>query len=143
MTAGEERRESATQVTRAQSHGKSSQSIGARGEQIAADWLRAHGFELVARNWHCVYGELDLIALDGTEIVFVEVKSRRGSRMGTPEEAVTAAKQRHLIQSAQCYLAETAQDQQPYRIDVLAVDLAATGELLQVRHFRSCVSADF
>ena len=143
MTSGDDRHASSADNASIQRRAKSSQSVGARGEQFAADWLRARGYEVVARNWHCMYGEIDLVVLDGPEVVFVEVKSRRGSTMGTPEEAVTAAKQRHLIQSAQCYLAETAQEQKPYRIDVLALDLAASGALLHVRHFKSCVSADW
>jgi len=82
------------------------QRLGARGEQLAADWYVAHGYQVVARNWRCREGELDLVLLapDG-DLVFCEVKTRSSDRFGVPAEAVTPAKQRRLRLLAARYLA--------------------------------------
>ena len=82
------------------------QRLGARGEQLAADWYVAHGYQLVARNWRCREGEIDLVVLaaDG-DLVFCEVKTRSSDRFGVPAEAVTPAKQRRLRVLAARYLA--------------------------------------
>ncbi len=125
--------------------------LGGSGERLAAAWLEARGYRVVARNWRCPYGEIDLIAEavtpdaganGGGEIVFVEVKTRRGVAMGAPEEAITRVKRRHLIAATQHYLAERGEEQRPYRIDVIAVDLTATGSLREVRHFPRCIEAE-
>ncbi|MGH2516104.1 MAG: YraN family protein [Ktedonobacterales bacterium] len=112
-----------------------SKTLGANGERFAATWLEARGYEIVERNWRCPYGELDVIARAGAEWVFFEVKTRRGRRMGAPEEAVTHAKRVRLIHAAQAYLAERACEDAPYRIDVLAIELSPTGALVAVRHY--------
>ena len=62
-------------------------ALGGAGERLAAGWLEARGYRVLARNWRCVYGELDLIAEEADELVFVEVKTRRGVAHGVPEEA--------------------------------------------------------
>ncbi|HEY7782822.1 MAG TPA: YraN family protein [Ktedonobacterales bacterium] len=114
--------------------------LGAAGERLAALALERAGLRIVARNWHCLYGEIDLIAEDDQrgELVFVEVKTRRGDRLGTPEEAITPAKRRRVIAAAQTYLAEREYQQRPYRIDVAAVDLDPDGHLRGVRlHHRA------
>lgn len=116
--------------------------LGASGERLAASWLEARSYAIVARNWHCAYGEIDVIAEHGGELVFVEVKTRRGTRMGAPEEAVTLSKRRKLLAAAQTYLAERDMEQRPYRIDVIAVALAPTGKLLAVRHYPNCVTTE-
>lgn len=116
--------------------------LGDAGERLAAAWLEARGYHILARQWRCPYGELDLVGEHGDEIVFVEVKTRRGSAMGAPEEAVTRTKRAKLIAAAQMYLAEHGQEQRPYRVDVLAVDLAPSGRFLGVRHFAGAVEAE-
>lgn len=79
----------------------SSRQVGALGEAYAAAWLEGLGWLVLARNWHCRYGELDIIALSPERrIVFVEVKTRRGTRFGTPQEAVTPGKQANLRHAA-------------------------------------------
>lgn len=74
-------------------------TLGASGEQLAADWYAGNGYEVVARNWRCRDGELDLIVRRGRAFVFCEVKTRSSVAFGAPVEAVTRAKQvrlRHL-----------------------------------------------
>jgi putative endonuclease len=80
--------------------------LGARGEDRAADWYRAAGYEVIARNWRCREGELDLVVSLPGELVFCEVKTRSSDRFGVPAEAVTAAKQRRLRALAARFLAE-------------------------------------
>lgn len=75
--------------------------LGEAGETLAARWLEAQGWRVLERNWHSRFGELDAIAVDTHgRLVFVEVKSRRGTRYGTPQEAVTRDKQAHLRAAA-------------------------------------------
>ncbi|HEX8803420.1 MAG TPA: YraN family protein [Acidimicrobiales bacterium] len=84
------------------------QRLGARGEQLAADWYAARGYEVVARNWRCRDGEIDLVVRRDGVLVFCEVKTRTSSRFGVPAEAVTVPKQRRLRALAVRYLAEQA-----------------------------------
>lgn len=79
--------------------------LGARGEQLAADWYVAQGYEVVARNWRCREGELDLVVARDGELVFCEVKTRSSDRFGVPAEAVTRTKQRRLRVIAARFLA--------------------------------------
>lgn len=116
--------------------------LGAGGERLAAQLIERQGYRLIARNWHCPYGEIDLIAEDGPEIVFVEVKTRRGNRLGAPEEAITPAKRRHLIAAAQTYLAETDAEDRPYRIDVVAIELGPSGDVRSVRLHRRAIAEE-
>lgn len=116
--------------------------LGGAGERLAAGWLEARGYQVLARNWRCPYGELDVIAEEQGELVFVEVKTRRGDTHGAPEEAITASKRAHLIAAAQTYLMEQRRETQPYRIDVIAVQLDGQGHLTDVRHYRSAIALE-
>lgn len=106
-------------------HRRYRQRLGARGEDRAADWYRAAGYEVIARNWRCSEGELDLVVALPGELVFCEVKTRASDRFGAPAEAVTAAKQRRLRKLAARFLAEHQRvDGSPtrsLRFDVVAV----------------------
>jgi putative endonuclease len=112
--------------------------LGAWGESVAAHHLEAKGYRIVARNWRCTYGEVDLIAQAGEELVFVEVKTRRGREMGSPEEALTPAKQKKLMKLAQIYVAEQELDVD-WRIDLIAVVLDKSGKLLRCDHIPNAV----
>ena len=83
------------------------QRLGARGEQIVADWYVARGYQVVARNWRCREGEIDLVVWSRRrDLVFCEVKTRSSTRFGVPAEAVTAAKQQRLRVLATRFLAD-------------------------------------
>ncbi|HEX3269049.1 MAG TPA: YraN family protein [Ktedonobacterales bacterium] len=116
--------------------------LGASGERLAAGWLEARGYTIVATNWHCAYGEADLIAERAGELIFVEVKTRRGDALGAPEEAVTAAKQRKLIATTQTYLMENGIEDRAFRIDVIAVQLTPAGRLVEIRHYPAAVALE-
>ena len=113
--------------------GAESRALGRWGEAQAADWLEKRGCVLVAANWRCRFGEIDLIAEDGDFLCFVEVKLRRSSKFSTPREAVTPAKQHKLRQTALMYLAETGLDCQP-RFDVAEVYLGTNG-IAQIEYY--------
>jgi putative endonuclease len=129
-------------TTAARQHSRHNKQFGAGGEQLAADWLVRQGYRLLARNWRSPLGELDIVSEQGAELVFVEVKARHGARMGAPEEAVTPAKQRRLIRAAESYLLAHHQEQRTFRIDVIAIDVASSGELLDIRHYPGCIEAE-
>ena len=105
------------------------QRLGARGEDRAADWYRAAGYDVVARNWRCAEGELDLVVGRPGELVFCEVKTRASDRFGIPAEAVTVAKQRRLRTLAARFLSDHPLDAgvagRSIRFDVVAVSGSA------------------
>ncbi len=112
--------------------------LGAWGEAVAAHHLQAKGYEIVQRNWRCRLGEIDLVAQAGTELVFVEVKTRRGRAMGTPEEGLTWHKGQKLFDLARQYLFEHDLDVD-WRVDLVAVELDRTGKLLRCEHIPNAV----
>lgn len=93
---------------------------GVEAEQAAADYLAARGLRLVARNWRCKGGEIDLVMRDGTTLVFVEVRARGGMGFGGAAASITAAKQARVILAARHYLATKGVDA-PCRFDVVLV----------------------
>lgn len=117
----------------------SNDSFGLSGERAAEDFLRAAGLRIVARRWRTRTGEIDLIAMDGDEVVFIEVKARRTAAFGPPEEAVTRAKRDHLRAAAAAWLEAKRPAGAPFRIDVVAVEPAIGGPP-RVTHIRSAVA---
>jgi putative endonuclease len=96
--------------------------LGALGEERAVEHLRASGLRILARNWRCRYGELDVIAADAAgTVVFVEVKTRSGDGFGGLAQAVTPQKVRRLRRLAGLWLAEQDQRWAAVRIDVIGV----------------------
>jgi putative endonuclease len=96
-------------------------ALGAHGEDLAASWYERHGYEVVARNWRCREGELDLVVRRGRALVFVEVKARTSDRFGLPAEAVTIRKQQRLRTLAVRFLAEAGGGASSLRFDVVAI----------------------
>lgn len=104
-------------------------ALGQRGEEAAAGWYRDRGYEVVARNWRCRDGELDLVARRRSLIVFCEVKTRTSSAFGLPAEAVTAAKQGRIRRLALQWLREQrGLARMALRFDVAAVQ----GDVVEV-----------
>jgi putative endonuclease len=113
--------------------------LGRRGEELASHHLLAKGYEIVDRNWRCESGELDLIARDRGCLVLVEVRTRRGREMGSPEESITPAKQARLITLAEAYV--QSQDWRgPWRLDVVAVEMDRRGRLLRIDHYENAIT---
>jgi putative endonuclease len=94
-----------------------SAALGRAGEATAARWYEANGYEVVARNWRCPAGELDIVARQSGVIVFCEVKARSTIRFGTPAEAVTPSRCRRLRRAAAWFLASSDNPSaRPYRL---------------------------
>ena len=115
-------------------------NLGDFGEQAAAAHLMKRGYVLLARKWRCAAGEIDLLMHDGSTLVFVEVRTRRGDLLGMAEESVGRAKQAKLIALAYAYLeAAGAPNELPWRIDVVALNIDRTGRVARLRHIRDAV----
>lgn len=110
--------------------------IGALGEQVAVEHLQSLGLRILARNWRCRYGELDVIAAEGEHtVVFVEVKTRTGDAFGGVEQAVTPTKVRRIRRLAGLWLAGQNTGWANVRIDVLGVRIGRrrTPEVLHLK----------
>ncbi|MCX7568479.1 YraN family protein [Tumebacillus sp. DT12] len=109
---------------------------GARGEAFAADYLAGYGYRILDRNWRRAGGEIDLIAVIGDTLVFIEVRTRTSRAYGSAEESVDARKQRQVRKVAALYLVEAGRlPFRRFRFDVIAVQLdRRTGELQTLRH---------
>ncbi|WP_245672882.1 YraN family protein [Aldersonia kunmingensis] len=110
-------------------------ALGARGEDLAAEFLEECGLRIVCRNWRCRYGELDLIARDGPVVAFVEVKTRSGTGFGSPAEAVTFSKQARIRRLAGLWLTEQS-GWVDVRFDVVSV-LLGKGADPVIEHLRA------
>jgi putative endonuclease len=97
------------------------QELAQEGERAAVRYLKRKGLRILARNWSCRQGELDIVALDGRQIVFVEVKTRQTDEAGGPFESITPLKQRNLTRTALAYLKKHKLLEYPARFDVVAV----------------------
>lgn len=95
--------------------------MGKWGEALAADYLIARGCQIVGRNIRTPYGEIDLLAIDGDQTVFVEVKTRTTGTFGAPEVSVTPRKQAHMQAAAEAYLVDHPEMETSWRIDVIAI----------------------
>jgi putative endonuclease len=113
--------------------------LGRRGELLAAELLQACGLTIVERNFRCRAGEIDLVALDGQTVVFVEVRSRRGDRAGTPVESVDPRKQARVTRVARHFLARRGLDDRDVRFDVVGIRFDA--EPPAVEHLRGAFDA--
>ncbi|MBN2613509.1 MAG: YraN family protein [Bacteroidales bacterium] len=99
---------------------KSKTQKGRQGEEVAKLFLENKGYKILETNWRFDHKEIDIIALKDKEIVFVEVKARKNSRFGEPEEAVDEKKQQRLIEAAEAYLSGNDMDFEA-RFDVISI----------------------
>ena len=116
------------------------QRLGRWGERLAAQHLRAGGYEILEINYRCAVGEMDIVARDGEYLVFVEVRTRKGREYGTPEDSITADKQAKIVEVAETYLQEKRLGDVDWRIDVVAVELGENGRLLRLDHIPNAVT---
>lgn len=107
-------------------------TLGEIGENLACAELERRGYAIVARRYRRRGGEIDIIALDGGTVVFVEVKTRAGADFGSGAEAVTLTKRRRLISTANDFLARERLLERPCRFDVVAIALAGDGPTVEV-----------
>ncbi|MGV8913752.1 MAG: YraN family protein [Rhodoglobus sp.] len=109
--------------------------LGARGEDLAADHLISAGLEILDRNWRCSQGELDIVARDRDEIVFVEVKTRSSVLFGHPFESITATKVARLRRLAAAWCEAHEGSATAIRIDAVAVIMPPRGAV-EIEHLK-------
>ena len=114
--------------------------LGSAGESAARRYLESKNYAWVESNWHCAAGEIDLVMRDGPELVFVEVKLRRGEGSGRAEEGISASKSRRLLATGSWYLSAHPEIGDPiWRIDLLAITLDRSGRVERVTHIPNAV----
>jgi putative endonuclease len=114
--------------------------VGILGEKIAADYIKQHGYRVRETNFRCRAGEIDIVAEKDDFLVFVEVRTRRSSSFGTPEESLTPAKMERLITLGQTYI-ESHPDLPPcWRIDVVTVELTPGASVSRIGHIENATS---
>lgn len=98
-------------------------SVGKQGESLAAEFLRKNGYRIVKNNFRNRYGEIDIIAIEGKTLVFIEVKTKTNSKFGNPVMAVDLRKQRQLSKTAIMYLTQKRLNDCPARFDVVGISI--------------------
>jgi putative endonuclease len=116
-------------------------TLGQQGEDLAARYLRGLGYKIVARSDRAVLGELDLVAVDGRTIVFVEVKTRASHEAGHPADAVDLVKQAKLTRLALTYMRRHDLLECASRFDVIAISWGAAGVPPTIEHFKNAFEA--
>ena len=111
----------------------SPKELGRRGEEAAARFLERRGFEVIERNWKCIAGEADIVALQEDTLCFVEVKTRSDAQKGFPSEAVTERKRDRYERIAACYLKDHVYDDLRVRFDVISI-LVLNNDRAFLRH---------
>lgn len=101
--------------------------LGRKGECLAKEFLEQSGYTVLAMNYRSRYGEIDIIAEEGGDLVFIEVKTRSGDEFGTGLEAITASKRAHIIRAATEYLHEQQAVRRTCRFDAVEVDMDEDG----------------
>jgi putative endonuclease len=117
-------------------------ALGRWGEDEAVRFLRRNGLKILQRNYRAPVGEIDIVARHRKQLVFVEVKTRRTTYYGTPQEAVSERKQRQIIRAAQWYISEHPVDKLQPRFDVIAV-MPGLRNQARIEHVPNAFSVDF
>jgi putative endonuclease len=113
--------------------------LGKKGELIAIEYLKSRGYKILEMNWRTRHKEIDIIALDKNEIVFIEVKTRKNNYFGDPEEAVNLKKQKFLINAAENYIISNKIDLDA-RFDIISV--IGEGSKYNINHIKEAFCPD-
>lgn len=108
--------------------------VGEAGEELACSYLETKDYTILERNYAFERSEVDIVAFDGKQIIFVEVKTRTNTSHGRPEDAVTPGKMRSIFKAAEAWLYERKMDGSPVRFDVISI-LQEGGAAPGIRHF--------
>ena len=115
--------------------------LGKLGEKAAVSYLkRKKKFRIKETNFRCPLGEIDIIAEHKKCLIFVEVRTRSNNEFGTPEESITSAKKRKLIKLVQSYTQTLDKLPRSWRIDVLAIEMSAEGDVSRIELIENAVS---
>jgi len=115
---------------------------GILGEKIARDFLTNRGYRILETNYRCPHGEVDIIAWHRDCLVFVEVRTKRSLKFGSPEESITPAKKEHLIATAWHYQQTLDQPPPLWRIDIVAVELDRQSKPSRIELTENAVTGD-
>jgi|YelNatPaOPRAMG01_1025707.scaffolds.fasta_scaffold303858_1 putative endonuclease len=122
--------------------GRCRRALGKQGEALAEATLEQRGYRVIARNWRCREGELDLVARDGADWVFVEVRTRQYGGGPAPEESLTMVKRRRLLRLAEAFLGAYGLQDVAWRVDVVAVELDRSGRPLRLEILPGAITAE-
>ena len=114
--------------------------VGELGESIAREYLQKKGYQIIETNFRCREGEIDIIARDKNYLTFVEVRTRKSSGFGTPEESINAAKKEKLTSLAFAYLQTHRKSPSLWRFDVVAVELNQDGQVSRINLIQDAIS---
>lgn len=117
-------------------------NLGLQGEQTATSLLRKKGYKILNRNFHCHFGELDIVAEKKGQIVFVEVRGRHSTDFGLPEQSLNYPKRRRLSKLALYYLSLYGLQEKPCRFDVIAIQWEKD-KVKSIRHIKNAFEATF
>lgn len=118
----------------------SGKELGKKGEQIAALYLQQKGYSIKDLNFSTRYGELDIVAQKGEVVIFVEVKTRVGIKMGMPYEAVTPRKVQHLRKAIDSYLLKKHLEKYKLSLDVISIIFDSTVTEYKIKHIESIIT---
>ena len=116
--------------------------LGNWGERVARKFLADKGYRVLETGFRSTWGEVDIVARQEDELVFVEVRTRRGTALGTPQESVTRAKAGRLIATAQSYMEEKGITGTDWRIDLVSIVLDSRGRVLELSHLTHAVESE-
>ncbi|MBI4039612.1 YraN family protein [Candidatus Daviesbacteria bacterium] len=112
------------------------QRLGAKGEELACNYLKNHGIKIIQRNYYTRFGEIDIIGQEAGQLVFVEVKTRTSREFGLPEEAITQTKIARMQKAAFLYISYKKLTDQQYRFDAVVIEFAGE-KLTRLEHLKN------
>ena len=118
---------------------KRRKELGAWGEDLACQYLKENGINIIDKNVHTPYGEIDLVGELNESILFIEVKTRRNCTYGFPEGSINQRKAEHMVNSALAFMQKRANALQPWRIDVVAI-LINKNKSVNIKWFKNAIS---
>lgn len=117
---------------------KSNKNFGAWGESAATEYLENKGYQVISRNLHTPYGEIDIVAENENKLMFIEVKTRSNKSYGNPEDSINPRKLEHMEASAQFYV-QNCEYQGTWQIDVISI-LKRDSNQLEIVHFENVIN---
>lgn len=114
-------------------------SVGASGEKMAREYLQKKGYRIRELNFRCSLGEIDIIAEEKGELVFVEVRTKRGNSFGTPEESITRRKKSRLVDLSNLYLQTLPRLPENWRVDVIAIEVDERLKVTRLEHIKNAL----
>ena len=116
------------------------QQTGKLAERLAGEYMVNEGYSILATNWRCTEGEIDIICRSGEQTIFVEVRAKSSGEFGSPAASITRRKQQKLIAAAERYLSEAENHSPDWRIDFIGVEFSSVGHRLE--HIQYAVAGE-